>query len=482
MTGTITIVGLGPAGLDRIDQRVGGLLDDPRWKLIVRTLRHPAARELGQRRQLESCDDLYQASDTFDEVYQRIAHRVLAAAADGDVVYAVPGSALVGERSVGLIRELAAEAGIGVDLVRGESFLEVAIERLGLDPLEKGIQVLDGRELPYPLLLHLPTLIAQVDTPLVLLDVKDALGRVLGPGTPVTVLADLGGSDERVETKPLADLEGDDAGLRVVLFLDPPAVGWPGLVRTNRRLRHDCPWDSRQTHHSLVKHLVEEAYEAVEALSRLPEDAPGGEPDYPAYAEVEEELGDLLLQVVFHATLAAEVGAFDVEEVAEGIRRKLVRRHPHVFGEVEVEGADQVIANWERLKHEEKERASRMDDVPAALPALTRAAKVQGRAATVGFDWPDLEGVLADVGEELQELKDVLDDPDAAASELGDVLFAVVNAARRLDVDPELALRRAVDRFDRRFRTMEAEGGLEGLTLEEMDRRWEAAKAGETDA
>jgi MazG family protein len=228
--------------------------------------------------------------------------------------------------------------------------------------------------------------------------------------------------------------------------------------------------------------LLEEAYETLEAIDALPAEAPAGDPDYAAYAELEEELGDLLLQTVFHATLAAEAGVFDVEEVAEGIRRKLVRRHPHVFGDVDAATAERVMANWEQLKRDEKERASLMDGVPEALPALARAHELQARAATVGFDWPDVAGVIDKVREEWGELLAVTGGPaDRITAELGDVLFSVVNLARRLDVDAEAALRAATARFERRFRAIEDGGSLMGLSLEELDRRWQAAKAAERD-
>lgn len=474
----ILITGLGPAGLDRLPVETRRRLLDPEVTVVVRTLAHPAAAELARQRPVESCDDLYEQAAGFEEVYRGIVARVLHLADTGPVAYAVPGSALVGERAVTLIREAAAAAGLAVEVAPGESFLSLVLERAGADPLERGLQVLDGRGLPEPLLLHLPTVIAQVDTAMVLLEVRDALLRLLPPETRVTLLADLGGPRERVERLALTELGAEHAGLRVSLFLDPIPPGWPGLVQTNARLRRECPWDRRQTHHSLARHLIEEAYETVAALEALPPEAPGGEPDYPGYVEVEEELGDLLLQVVFHAILAAETGAFGVEEVAEGIRRKLVRRHPHVFGEVVAETAEAVLANWEQLKQEEKGRESLLDGVPEALPALSRAHALQSRAATVGFDWPDLEGVVSKVHEEIGE---VLAEGARHADEVGDLLFSVVNLARHLTVDPEQALRRAAARFERRFRLMEKAGSLSGLSLEEMDRRWEAAKAGEVD-
>ncbi len=475
------MVGLGPAGLDRPGPATVALLEDPDRRLLARTAHHPAVDELAARRPVETGDHLYEKGADLDDVYPALARWVLGAATEGDVVYAVPGSPLVGERSVQLLREAAAPAGVALEVVASESFLALVFDRIGLDPLARGVQVLDGRSLPDPLILHVPTVIAQVDRPLVLAGVHEALGRTLPGETPVTVMADLGGAGEQVRTVPLADLARQAANPRTTLFLDPPPSGWVGLVQTNRRLRAECPWDRDQTHHTLVNHLVEEAYEAVEALSRLGPEAPGGDPDYGAYAEVEEELGDLILQVVFHATLAAEAGAFDVEEVAEGIRRKLVHRHPHVFGEADVADAGHVLRNWEQLKMEEKGRESLLDGVPASLPALARAAKLQSRAASAGFDWPEAEPVLAKIVEEAEELRRDIHDPLRAADELGDLLFSAVNLARHLGVDPELALRRSADRFADRFRAMEAAAAGEGVsladeTLDELDRRWAAAK------
>jgi len=477
----LIIVGLGPAGLERIADPLRGIVVDPGRRVLVRTLQHPAAEDLAALREIEACDDIYDGAETFDEVYQRIADRVLGAAAANDVVYAVPGSALVGERTVEIIREQAPGAGVTVEVLAGESFIDAALERVGLDPLQRGFQVLDGRALPDPLILHLPTLIAQADQPMVLAEIQSALGRTLPGETPITVLSDLGADEERVEVLTLGELPRALVGPRTSLFLDPPPSGWYGLVLTNRILRTECPWDARQTHHSLVSHLVEETYELVEAISELPAEAPGGAGDYDAYVDVEEELGDVLLQVVFHATLAAESGAFDVEEVAEGIRRKLVERHSHVFGDVDAPDADAARVNWEREKQREKGRASLMDGVISSLPALARATRIQQRAAAVGFDWPDAAPVLDKVVEEVGELRADLADPTRAGEELGDLLFSVVNLARHLEVDPELALRGAADRFAGRFRVVEALAAeasrdLGEMSLDELEELWQKAK------
>jgi len=474
----LQIVGLGPAGLDRLLASVVALLVDPATIVVLRTLEHPAARELAARREVISCDDLYESASDFEAVYRAIVDRVKGLGSSGTVVYAVPGSALVGERAVAMLRDEVAVTAIHP----GESFLDLVFARSGVDPLARGVQVLDARDLPHPLLLHLPTVFAQVDGRAAVDSVRDALLAVLPHATPITRLADLGSPDETVSQLTIEDLRVEHAGLRVSLFLDVEPPGWPGLVRTNSRLRAECPWDREQTHHTLARHLLEEAYETLEAIEALPSRAPGGDPDVPAYLDLEEELGDLLLQVVFHATLASEAGMFGIEEVAESIRRKLIARHPHVFGEVEAETAEHVMANWERLKRDEKGRESLLDGVPRAMPALARAHELQARAAGVGFDWPDLDGVLAKVREEIAEVVEAAatGDDGRVRDEVGDLLFSAVNLSRRLGVDPEQALRAATDRFQSRFRAIETSGDPTGMTLEQMDAEWERAKGGES--
>lgn len=473
----LVVVGLGPAGLDRLPESSVVFLNDPGATVLVRTLAHPAAAELSAMREIQSCDDLYDSSESFDEVYEAIADRVVESLGRGPIVYAVPGSPLVGERTVELLRGRLDS----LEVVAAESFLDLVFATVGVDPISDGLQIVDGRSLPDPLPLHLPTVITQVDTSLTLADVGAALGRVLDETTTVTVLDRLGDHDALVAELPLGMLHEVDPGPRTSLFVSPQAVGWLGLVETNRILREQCPWDREQTHHTLLTHLVEEAYETVDAVANLPVDAPRGEPDFGAYAVLEEELGDLMLQVVFHATLAREAGAFDVDEVAEAIRRKLVRRHPHVFGDVEVSGPSDVLANWEEIKHQEKGRLSLMDDVPTALPGIAKADKLQSRAAAVGFDWPEAEPVYGKITEELGELRAAAD-RDARTNELGDLLFAVVNLARHLQVDAEAALARANESFSTRFRTMEVLASQQGvelrtLDLTALDALWEEAKA-----
>jgi tetrapyrrole methylase family protein/MazG family protein len=228
------------------------------------------------------------------------------------------------------------------------------------------------------------------------------------------------------------------------------------LLKVISRLRGPggCPWDLEQTHQSLARHLLEEAHETLEAID-------SGDP-----ARLREELGDLLLQVVFHAEMARQGGTFDIDDVAETITAKLIRRHPHVFGDVKVDSAADVLVNWERIKREEKGQHELDEEIPATLPALARAAKVQRRAAGAGFDWRTSEGAMTKVREELEELEGA--PPERAEEELGDVLFAVAALGRRLGVDPETALRKATRRFAERFERMKARAAAEGRDLEEL--------------
>jgi MazG family protein len=249
------------------------------------------------------------------------------------------------------------------------------------------------------------------------------------------------------------------------------------LQELTERLRRDCPWDREQTARTIVPHTVEEAYEVADA-------AIAGDP-----AKLRDELGDLLFQVYFLSLLLAEHGEGDLEAVARGVHQKLVRRHPHVFGEVDARTPGRVRENWERIKREQEEREGVFHDVPDALPSLLYARKVQRRARAVGFEYPDLAGPLADLDDELRELKAELGEEPAPETEadpriffeLGDVLFAAVNVARRLNVDPELALRAASDRFVSRVERAEQLAAEEGkrwteLELDEQDRYFDLAK------
>ncbi len=246
------------------------------------------------------------------------------------------------------------------------------------------------------------------------------------------------------------------------------------LVEIVRILREPggCPWDAEQTHESIRRNFLEETYEAVEAIDEK-------NPDH-----LKEELGDVLLQIALHARMEEEQGRFDMDGVADGICKKLIFRHPHVFGEVSVSGTEEVLQNWEALKREEKGQATHTDALEAvahSLPALWRAEKLQKKARKAGFDWPDLGGATEKLAEELEEFKAAAGGEGDVEEELGDLLFSCVNAARFVKVDPEAALHRASDKFISRFSQVEAlargQGrSLEEMSLSELDKLWEEVK------
>ena len=250
--------------------------------------------------------------------------------------------------------------------------------------------------------------------------------------------------------------------------------GVQDLVEIVRILRQPggCPWDAEQTHASIRRNFLEEAYEAVEAI------------DEGSAAHLQEELGDVLLQVVFHARMEEEAGNFDLDAVADGVCKKLIYRHPHVFGETAVSGSQEVLRNWEELKRKEKGQATHTDALSAvarSLPALWRAEKVQKKAKKAGFDWPDTSGAMDKLSEELGELKEAMAQGTNVEEELGDLLFAAVNVARFLDADPEEALNAATEKFISRFAKVEQMALQEGkdmgeMPLEELDKLWERAK------
>ncbi len=244
-------------------------------------------------------------------------------------------------------------------------------------------------------------------------------------------------------------------------------------------LRKECPWDKVQTHQTLRKCMLEEAYEVADAIDNMD------------FANLREELGDVMLQVIFHASLAAENGNFSLKDVINDECEKMIRRHPHIFSNEDAKNVDKVLEKWENVKRKEKGQKTqleRLTSVPKALPALTRSYKVQARAAEVGFDWDDVSGAFSKIHEETDELAEACRsfEKDAIAGELGDLLFSIVNVARFLDVDPEYALTLTSEKFISRFGYIEEAADAAGLkltdmTLAEMDKLWDEAKAKECD-
>jgi tetrapyrrole methylase family protein/MazG family protein len=459
----IDVVGLGPAGSDLITAGTLAVLAEAP-QVFLRTGRHPAASSVAGAR---TFDHHYESADTFEDVYRAIvADLVAAARSGGPVAYAVPGSPTVAERTVVLLAEdprvLAGEVTVVVH--PSVSFLDLAFARLGVDPVDAGVRIVDAERFAVDAAGERgPLLVAQCWSRQVLSDVK--LSVETTPDAPVTVLHHLGLPDEQVTEVAWDDMdrsfEPDHlTSLWVPRLAAPVAAELVSLDELVHTLRERCPWDQRQTHASLGRHLLEESYEVLEAIDAVAAaDASDATPDEEvddAVAHLEEELGDLLFQVYFHATLAAEEGRFTLADVARGVHDKLVSRHPHVFGDVTAETADDVAANWEAIKKVEKGRSSVTEGIPAALPALALAAKLQRKATAIGMVLPGLADEAVRVAEAAARLADADADADGSgaatdvadgeggardrAVAVGDLLFAAVAVARALGVDPETAL------------------------------------------
>lgn len=526
--GKIIVVGLGPGAAGHISLETLNLLSQTA-QVILRTAVHPTVAELEARGiKYIACDDCYEAGASFEEVYNAVVARVLEAAQQGDVVYAVPGSPLVAERTVVLLREAAKEQGAVLEIKPAMSFLDLAYVALGIDPIA-GLRIIDAQDFEavadagrYPLM------ITQVYSQLVASDLKLALMDQLDDEYEIYFLRNLGLPDEEcrlvalyeldrqphidhltsVYVAPAADAaqllgdklifeeseEDEDVAAAVQLvdelaeededfyeedeeleytdsFADKDIMP---LVDVMRVLREPggCPWDREQTQESIRQNLIEECYEYLEALDNR--DLEG----------MQEELGDVLMQVVFHARMSEEAGEFDLQDVIDGVVDKLIRRHPHVFGDTHVDNSAEVLVNWEAIKKEEKqERKHALDGIAQGLPALMRAYKLQQKAAKVGFDWDNKAAVWAKVEEELEEFKTALaaDNKVEAEKELGDILFALVNYARHCDIAPEVALNGTNNRFEQRFNYVEEQVAASGknwkeYSLEELDQFWCKAK------
>jgi tetrapyrrole methylase family protein/MazG family protein len=403
-------------------------------------------------------------------------------------VYAVPGHPLIAETTGPEILRRAGEAGLEVRVVSGVSFIEGVFEVLGIDPFPHTVLV-DAFELARG---HAPSfrpdrpaLLAQIHSRQMASDIKLTLMALYPDEHPVRLVHAAGTGDAFIESVPLWEIDRSDRiGLLTSLYVPPlaPNTSFESFLEIVARLRapDGCPWDQEQTHLSLRPHLLEETYETLDALDReSPED-------------LAEELGDLLFQVVFHAVIGAEEGSFTMADVLKGIGDKLIRRHPHVFEALPVDGVEEIIRNWDRLKAEERSEKRGGDDtavdsvlsgVPGELPALAQASALQRRASRTGFEWPDINGVFDKLGEELAELRAA---PEAErASELGDVLFVLAHLANWYGFSAEDSLRETNLRFRSRFgyverAAQEAGNSLTEMSLDEMNVLWDEAKKNES--
>lgn len=506
----IVVVGLGPGAWDDLTLAARDvLLGAPR--VVCRTLRHPTVEALRERRPdlvLDSFDTLYDEAESFAALYPAMVRRLLEMAAERPagqpLVYAVPGHPLLGEESVRRLRAEAETAGVNVRLVAGLSFVEPVCAALGVDPLAHDLQLVDATSLAETpaaalmgaLLPTKPMFVAQVYNRRLASGVKLALAELYPDDWEVARVRWAGmPGEEAVERLPLAALDHDErADHLTTLFI--PALDPLAAMRAPEGLRHvvarlrapgGCPWDREQTHQSLRKYVLEEAYEVAEVLDEWDGSAEQAE-------KLAEELGDLLLQVYLQAEIADEEDLFHLGDVFQAITEKLIRRHPHVFGDVAVKDAAHVVRNWEAIKRAERatrgedvHRESALHGVPKSAPALYQAHELAKKAAKVGFAWPDAQGAVAKVAEEARELADAVAAPgsrpsDDAAAEMGDLLFALAALARHLGIEPEDALHAANRRFRQRFEAMEHRAEAEArelgtLTTDEWLAWWDQTKA-----
>ncbi len=476
----LTLLGLGPGHPKHLTCEAREVLSQAS-ELWVRTHQHPTLAALPASLTVHSFDAYYEEGERFEEVYQRIVEKVweLAQRPQG-VIYAVPGHPFVAEATCPLLAQRARENHMPLRIVSGMSFLDPLFTALQLNPYPRlylldALLLADAHIPPIPP--DVPLIVAQIYSRRVAAEVKTTLNTIYPDEHPVSLVHAAGTDTEQVEALPLYAIDrSSHIGALTSLYVPPLEEGtsFEALQEVVAHLRapEGCPWDRQQTHQSLCTHLLQETYEVLEAIDTENESA------------LREELGDLLLQVLMQAQIAMEEGAFNVNQVIQGIYWKLVRRHPHVFGDLRAGSAEEVLVNWEKLKAAERmangKQEGLLDGVPQALPALTQAQEYQARAARVGFDWEHIEGVLDKVHEELQELRQA-QSPRQVNDEFGDLLFTLVNLARWKGVDAEAALRQTNARFRRRIKYMEQAAQRQGRSLaqlapEEMDLLWREAK------
>lgn len=480
MSQTIHVIGLGAGTLDQLPVGIYRFLTNVETEVFTRTNQHPVIKELEQEGMtFKSFDYVYEKHEQFEDVYRDITKQLVEAAQRQDIVYALPGHPFVAERTVQLLLEHKSDH-LHIKFHGGQSFLDPLFNALEIDPIE-GFQLLDGTALDrssIQLTNHL--LIAQVYDSFVASDIKLTLMEDLPEGYPITIVDAAGSNNEKVTTLPLYELdrEGTFSDL-TTLYVAPQSS--EHLTHTFDRLReviatlrgpNGCPWDRKQTHESLRPYLIEEAYEVIDAIQEEDDD------------HIAEELGDVLLQVMLHSQIGEDSGFFSVDDVIRSITEKMIERHPHVFGDVEVGSADEVTSNWEAIKNRGKPKKDTiLEGISEALPRLLYAQEMQKKASKVGFDWGDATLAFKKVEEEIKELQEAIEKEDTNEKELefGDVLFSLVNVARLLSIDPEIALHRTSQKFKNRFQYIESiakENGdeLADLPLEVMEDYWKQAK------
>jgi tetrapyrrole methylase family protein / MazG family protein len=479
---TITIIGLGSGDIDDLTRKAWRLIENAET-VYLRTERHPCVAHLPKRTEYISFDNIYEKHPDFSAVYAEIVERLLTEAQTQPVFYAVPGDPLVGEFTVTELLRLAPQHNIELEIVSGISFIEPMLRHVGIDALD-GLQILDGMTIAnmhHPQINSaFPAFVGGVYSRAVASDIKLTLMNQYPDHFEVVLVHGAGTEDVTLERVPLYEIDRSGA-INHLTSLYLPAMNkhtsFESFQETIAHLRapEGCPWDRKQTHASLRPYLLEETYEVLEAI------------DNEDWDELASEMGDLLLQIVLHTQIAIDDGEFYMTDILQRINEKMIRRHPHVWGTVDVSGsAEQVKANWDDIKKAEnvakgKEKKFILDKTNKAMPALMVAYDYTARAAKVGFDWESVAGVEDKVREELDEIFTATNNTDKI-TEIGDLLFVLVNWLRWLgNSDPESLMREANAKFYRRFTYIESSAQAQGkdlseMTLSEMDALWNEAK------
>ncbi|MEW5596694.1 nucleoside triphosphate pyrophosphohydrolase [Peribacillus frigoritolerans] len=484
----ITIIGLGAGDLEQLPLGIYKKLVQTE-QCYVRTADHPVIGDLKREGiNFTAFDGIYEKHDQFEDVYEEIAETLLHEASNRSVLYAVPGHPMVAEKTVQLLLEKGPALGIAIKLEGGQSFLDPLFQAVRIDPIE-GFQLLDGTDLsPDDLHITQHMIIGQVYDAFSASDVKLTLMEKLPDDYEVYIVTAAGSSQEKVTKCALFELDRQMELSNLTSVYVPPVKDEALRYREFSKLRRviaelrgpdGCPWDKKQTHESLKKFLIEEAYELIDSIDEGDDEGMVG------------ELGDVLLQVMLHSQIGEDEGMFTIDDVIEGITAKMIRRHPHVFGDVEVNGEEDVLVNWQKIKEGEKGGETKalksiLDGIEKSLPNLLRAEEYQKRAAKVGFDWDEVSEAWKKVQEEVQELEEEILSPNRDVqrikSELGDLFFALVNISRYYDIQAEEAVYKANKKFHQRFTYIEeciqrADKKFEDYTLEELDSYWDEAKA-----
>lgn len=479
----IKIVGLGPGTKDALTIGTISELENNK-NIFLRTEKHPTVDYLREKNIIfETYDDVYESTENFDEVYLNIANDLVKKYNQfGDLIYAVPGHPLVAEKSVFNLIDLCKKNNIEYKIMPAVSFIDAMIESLKIDPIE-GLKVIDSFDIENQLLdKRIGTIITQVYNNLIASEVKLSLLEYYDDETEIYYVRAAGiEGQESIRKIPLFELDmQEDIDYLTSVYIPKDLQNkkdFSDLLRIIEILRGEdgCPWDREQTHKSLKKALIEESYEVIDAIDQEDEDS------------LIEELGDVLLQVVFHASIGKEDGYFNITDVIQGICNKMISRHPHVFkNNGELSNSEEVLAKWDELKKKEKGYNSiteEMKGLTKGLPALLRAHKIQEKARKVGFDFEDINFAINKIKEEINEVIDVYntENVDKIQEEVGDLLFSCVNVARLLKVDEEIALNYTIDKFIKRFEYIERsakEKNIEliNMSLDDMDKLWETSK------